>query len=117
MMRDEHEMHRADALLWMLDHRGDTVHAVIEVVHGDASYAVVTADGVLRRWRDDPSAAAVRDSQRYDIEGLFAIGEMSLDLTDIADDAEVTIDERESVLHVRLDEHVWLLVTETKAAK
>ena len=58
----------------MLDHPGDTVHAEIEVVHGDASNAVVTADGVLRRWRDDPSAAAVRDSQRHDIEGLFAIG-------------------------------------------
>ena len=41
---------------------------------------------------------------------------MSVDITDIPEDAEVTIDDHEGELKIRLNEHIWLVVIRAEAA-
>ena len=117
MMDDAHDKHRAHALLWMLDHRGEIVHAEVRVARGDVPFATVAVDGVLHHWRDSSSAWRWEGIPRKNNgEGLFAVGEVSVDLTDIPEDAEVTIDDHEGELKIRLNEHIWLVVIRAEAA-
>jgi hypothetical protein len=66
---------RDEALLALNDHIGDDVEVNVFVELGDRPTSVMSAKGVLSRWR--PNKRAGRD----DIAGLYEVGDASIDVT------------------------------------
>jgi hypothetical protein len=70
-------------MLALLDHCGQDVEVVVDVEQGDTTTPVMSAQGALRSWRNSPRAAGSRREPRPDIEGLFEVGDASIDITEL----------------------------------
>jgi hypothetical protein len=88
---------RDEAMLWLHERVGKSVHVSVLVARGDVSRDVLAAEGELRSWRD---------------VGLFDVGEASVDLTEVGVRAISTSADGGDVLRVQLAEYFWLEVAE-----
>ena len=78
---------RDEALLWLNNHIDRHVNASVEVQKGDYKMSVLSASGRLRHWTGARASHRVSPpAPREDVAGLYAIGDASLDLTDVADE-------------------------------
>lgn len=74
-------INRSESLLVLNDHCGQEVEITIELEHRAGEMIVaMTAKGVLRHWRDEDQLAWA-SHRREDIEGLYHVGDASIDVT------------------------------------
>lgn len=106
---------REEALLWLNDRLGKSVHASLEVEKGDVSVSLLAVQGELRHWRDDYPGHAWDTHPREEITGLYSVGgeNGSIDLTDVARRSFWMRPDGES-LDVELAEDVWLEIVEQR---
>lgn len=102
---------RDDALLWLNDRLGKSVH--VDVIHekGDLPVAVLSVRGTLRYWREREGAQRQAGEAREDLIGLYAVGDAHLDLSDLEHLSFVERPEVET-LRVELGEDAFLEIVE-----
>ncbi len=75
-------MTRDEALLWLNDRVGRSVHVSVTLESGGGG-SVLEGEGVLRHWSEvagsDPALSVPRD----DLAGWYAVGDVRFDLTDL----------------------------------
>lgn len=105
-------MTRDEALLTLNDHSGQSVEVIVQVDQEDSTTAMVmSANGVLRHWRNEPHAAhAWAAHPREDITGLYGIGGASFDVTGLRDANLLSVDETLRGLAFKLADAVELTV-------
>jgi hypothetical protein len=80
------QLNHAETLLWLNDRVGKSVHASVKLDKGDYSVTLLSVEGDLHHWRDDPRfpnpAEAWMGHSRDDIMGLYSVGrDAQIDLT------------------------------------
>jgi hypothetical protein len=76
---------RDEAMIWLNDRLGQPAAVYVELDRGDYDRSVLSAEsGMLQHWRaDKPRAVAWTAYTRDDIAGLYDIGDVAVDLSDI----------------------------------
>jgi len=83
MFNSNDSMTRDDALMVLNDHCGQEVEVTVQVDRGDTSPSVASASGVLRHWRQDDGRNPSPEDLREDIIGLYSVGDMTVDITEL----------------------------------
>jgi hypothetical protein len=99
------------ALLWLNDRLGKRVHVSIAVERGDTDDMVLAASGELKHWSEEKGYAEVA-IERPDVAGLYDVGGVELDLTNVWPDAVRLKPDDPSHLIVQLDERTALEIVE-----
>jgi len=79
------QLTRSEALMWLNDRLGRPAAVYVDVYRDDYDRSVISAEtGTLQHWRaDKPHSAAWTGHPREDIAGLYDIGDVAVDLTNL----------------------------------
>jgi hypothetical protein len=112
-MTAPHRLARDEALLWLNDRLGESVHVSVNAEKGDLEVTVLEAEGSLRHWREaSPAGAAWEGLPRDDLIGSYEVEGAHFDLSDLE---HLPVWERESIgpeLEIELAENVYLRIIE-----
>ena len=74
-----------EALLWLNDRIGKSVHVSVTQAYGDRSGDAAFGEGILRHWSEgnERIVASHRPHQEVDLSGLYVAGETHFNLTNL----------------------------------
>ncbi len=100
---------RDDALLWLNDRLGKSVHVSVVLEKGDLPVTVLEAEGELHHWRESETASASAGLPREDLIGWYAVGGARFDLSDLE---HLHVDVGDDAIAIELAEDVALEIVE-----
>jgi hypothetical protein len=107
------QLTRDEAMMWLNDRLGQPAAVYVDLHGNDYDRSIISAEnGMLQHWRADKRrAAASTGYSRDDIAGLYDIGDVVVDLTDVDCPMSLTPpDPPGEALIVQLDEHVVMRI-------
>ena len=105
-------MTRDEALLWLNDRLGKSVHVSVQVTRGDSDVWVVYGEGELLHWRSVPGAERQAEVPRDDLAGWYVAGTTRFDLTDLDQDTKIRIGPDAATLVISLSDAVTVEIVE-----
>jgi len=104
------ELTTDEALLWLNERVGKSVHVSVQLELGDYLRTLFAAEGELRHWSARASGGAL-SVPRDDLAGLYDVGGASLDLSDLPE-AFLLPDGGEGRVAIRVDDELGTLAVD-----
>jgi hypothetical protein len=111
---------RDEVLLWLNDRLGRHFHVSFGIKCNDGTYVMLSVEGNLAHWSEDPEADGLTPDHRDELIGLYDVGDNMLNLSDLPDDLPGSVEHEGFSLKLCPvnDERdgVWLWLVDTKEA-